>query len=159
VAVPDVETRLERIETSIISLTGATGELVRENRALVQGLTSDRGLLRETLRDLGGFVATAGIALERLERQVARLAEVVDVGFARLQLAIEETSRETQRLIRETSAETQRLIVENNRLIVENNRLIAENNHLIAANNEVIRRLLDILSRGRENGEGPPASG
>src|SRR5437867_2248942 len=99
------------LEQAMQTLTGMTAELVRENRALVQGLAADRTHFRETLRDLSGFVATAGVALERLERQIARLAEVVEAGFTRLQLAIEETSRETQ----------QRL-AENNRLIADNNR-------------------------------------
>lgn len=132
---PEIEGRLDRIEQAVLGLTGVTGDLARTSHALVQGLASDRGAFRETLRGLDGFVATAGIALarlerqlERLERQVGRLAEITETGFARLQLALEE----------------------NNRLIVENNRLIAENN-------AVIRRLLEILTRGRGNGEGLPA--
>jgi regulator of replication initiation timing len=125
---PHLDARLDRMENAIHGLTSVTAELVRENRALVQGLAGDRAALRETLHELSGFVATAGIALERLERQVGRLAEITEAGFARLELAL----------------------LENNRLILENNRLILENN-------AVIRRLLDILARGRGNGEGPPA--
>jgi hypothetical protein len=64
---------------------------------------------------------TTGVALDRLERQVSRLAETTEVGFTRMQLALQ------------------------------------DNNQLIADNNAVIRRLLDILARGRGNGEGPPA--
>ena len=139
---PDLDARLDRIEAAIHALAGVTGELVRENRALVQGLTADRAVLRETLRELSGFVATAGIALERLERQVSRLVDTFEAGFARLELAIGENNR---------------LIGENNRLVVENNRLVVENNRLIADNNAVIRRLLDILARGRSDGEGSPA--
>lgn len=130
------------LEHAIHSLTGVVAELVRENRATNQLLAADRTALRETLRELNGFVATAGLALERLERQVSRLAEITEVGFTRMQLALQENNR---------------LIAENNRLIVENNRLIVENNRLITENNVVIRRLLDILARGRGNGEGPPA--
>ena len=129
---PDLDARLDRIEQAIHSLTGVTGELARENRTLVQGLASDRTAFRETLRELNGFVATAGLALERLERQVSRLAEITEAGFTRLQLAL----------------------AENNRLIAENNQLIVENNRQIAENTDAIRRLLDILRRGRENGEG-----
>ena len=137
------------LEHAIQTLTGVTGELVREHRTLVQGLAADRTFFRETLRELNGFVATAGIALERLERQVARLAEVTEIGFTRLQLATEETHR--------LLVDNNRLIVDNNRLIADNNRQIVDNNRLIAENNEVIRRLLDILSRGRQNGDNPPA--
>lgn len=142
---PDLDARFDSLEHAMHSLAGMVGELVRENRALTQGLASDRAIFRETLRELSGFVATAGIALDRLERQVARLVEVTGAGFARMELSFQET----QRLIAETSRETQRMIADNNRLIVDNNRLIAENN-------AVIRRLLDILARGRGNGEGPP---
>jgi uncharacterized coiled-coil protein SlyX len=113
---------------TVVSLTGVVADLVRETRALHHDVAADRQLLRESLRELNGFVATAGIALERLERQVGRLAEIVEVGFTRMQLALE-----------------------------ENNRLIAENNRRIDENNEAIRRLLDILARGRGNGGGPPA--
>jgi hypothetical protein len=116
------------LEQAIHSLTGIVAELVRENRANAQQMTSDRTLLRENLRELSGFVATAGIAPDRLERQVGRLAEITEVGFSRLQAALQ-----------------------------DNNQLITENNRLISENNAVIRRLLDILARGRGNGEGPPA--
>jgi hypothetical protein len=97
------------LERAIQTLTGVTTELVRENRTLVQGLASDRSMFRETLRELSGFVATAGVALTRVEDQIGRLAG-----------------------------------------------MMAENNRRIAENNEVIRRLLDILRRGRQNGGGPP---
>lgn len=135
---PDLDARLEQMQQAIHSLTGVTGELARENRAFVQGLASDRTLFRETLRDLNGFVATAGVALDRLERQVGRLAEVTEVGFTRMQLAIEAVNRDLGEKI-----------VENGRQIVENNRRIDETT-------EAIRRLIDILRRGRQNGEGPP---
>jgi hypothetical protein len=146
---PDLDERLTRIEQAIHGLTGVTGELVRENRALVQGLASDRAMLRETLRELSGFVATAGFALDRLERQVGRLADITEAGFTRMQLALAENNRLIQ--------DNNRLIQDNNRLILENNRLILEINRRIDEVVEVIRRLLDILRRGRENGEGPPA--
>ena len=130
-----MEARLDRIEHAIEALTGVTGQLARENHALVQGLASDRTVFRETLRELSGFVATASVALDRLERQVSRLAETIV-------LAIQENNR---------------LILDNNRLILDNNRLIVDNNRLIAENNSVIRRLLDILARGRQNGDTPPS--
>jgi len=123
------------LEQAIHSLTGVVAELARENRAIAQQLASDRTALRETLRELNGFVATAGVSLDRLERQVSRLTETTEVGFTRLQLAAQD----------------------NNRLIAENNQLIAQNNGLIVENNAVIRRLLDILARGRGNGEGLPS--
>ncbi|MBI2218338.1 MAG: hypothetical protein HYU51_13685 [Candidatus Rokubacteria bacterium] len=157
---PDVDARLERIEQAIHSLTGVTGELARENRTLVQGMASDRTAFRETLRDLNGFVATAGLAFERLERQVGRLAEITEVGFTRMQLAIEGISRELSEKITENNrqiAENSRQIAENNRRIDETNRRIDENNRRIDENIEAIRRLIEILRRGRENGEGPPA--
>jgi hypothetical protein len=65
---------------------------------------------------------------------VDRLVETTETGFSQMQM----------------------LLGENNRQIAENNRLIAENNRQITENNAVIRRLLDILARGRGNGEGPP---
>ena len=136
---PDIETRLDRIEQHLQTLAGATGEMAREVRSLVQGLAADRAAFRETLRDLSGFVATAGLVLERAERQVQRLAETTEAGFAHLQTL---------------SGETNRQIVENNRQIAENNRLIVENNRRIEENNAVIRRLLEILARGRGNGQG-----
>ena len=122
----DDEAQRDRLAQHLQALTGATGEMAREVRALVQGLAADRAVFRETLRDLSGFVATAGIAMERLERQVQRLAETTEVGFA----------------------ETRTLLAENNRQIAENNRLIVENNAFI-------RRLLEILARGRGDGQGP----
>ena len=136
---PDIETRLDRIEQHLQTLAGATGEMAREVRSLVQGLAADRAAFRETLRDLSGFVATAGLVLERAERQVQRLAETTEAGFAHLQTL---------------SGETNRQIAENNRQIAENNRLIVENNRRIEENNAVIRRLLEILARGRGNGQG-----
>ena len=123
-----MEARLDRIEQHILSLTGVTGELAREVRSLVQGLAADRAAFRETLRELSGFVATAGLELDQLTRQVQRLGELV--------------------------GENNRQITENNRQIAENNRQIVENNRLIAENNSVIRRLLDILARGRGDGQG-----
>lgn len=130
----DQETRLDRIEQHIERLTGVTGEMAREVRVLVQGLAADRAAFRETLRDLSGYVATAGLAMDRLERQMQRLAEITETGFAEMRTTLGE----------------------NNRLITENNRQITENNRLIMENNAVIRRLLDILARGRGDGEGPP---
>lgn len=124
---PDVEARLDRIEQNIERLAGVTGEMAGEVRALVQGLAADRTAFRETLRELSGFVATAGLAMERLERQVQRLAETTEVGFAEMRT-----------------------------MLGENNRQMAENNRLILENNVVIRRLLDILARGRGDGEGLP---
>ena len=41
-------------------------------------------------------------------------------------------------------------------LVAENNRQVVENNRQIAENNVAIRRLLDILARGRGDGQGPP---
>ncbi len=123
----DVETRLDRIEHQIERLAGVTGEMARELRSLVQGLAADRNLFRDTLRELSGFVATAGLEMNQLRR-------TVETGFSQMQM----------------------LLGENNRLITENNRQIAENNRQITENNAVIRRLLDILARGRGNGEGPP---
>ena len=143
------------MEQAIQALTKVTGELVRENRALVQGLAADRGVFRETLRELSGFVATAGIALERLERQierleqqVSRLVDMVAAGFARLESAMGENNR----LILDNN----HLILDNNHLILDNNRMIVESNRLIADNNTVIRWLLDILARGRGDGGGLP---
>jgi hypothetical protein len=153
---PDLDARLEQMQQAVHSLTGVTGELVRENRALVQGLATDRTAFRETLRDLNGFVATAGLALDRLERQVGRLAEITEVGFTRMQLAIEGMSRDITENNRQI-VENNRRIDETNRRIDENNRRIDENNRRIDANIEAIRRLIDILRRGRHNGEGPPA--
>jgi len=143
---PDIETRLDRIEQHLQTLAGATGEMAREVRSLVQGLAADRAAFRETLRDLSGFVATAGLVLERAERQVQRLAETTEAGFAHLQTLSGETNRQI--------VENNRQIVENNRQIAENNRLIVENNRRIEENNAVIRRLLEILARGRGNGQG-----
>ncbi len=150
---PDLDARLDRIEQAIHSLTGVTGELARENRTLVHGLASDRAGFRESLRELNGFVATAGLALERLERQVSRLAEITETGFTRLQLTLAENNRQIVENNRQI-VENNRQIVESNRQIVENNRQIVENNRLIAENTDAIRRLLEILRRGRENGEG-----
>ena len=137
----DPETRLDRIEEHIERLTGITGEMAREVRVLVQGLAADRAAFRETLRDLSGYVATAGLAMDRLERQVQRLADITATGFAEMRTMLAENNRQ---------------ITENNHLITENNRQITENNHLIMENNAVIRRLLDILARGRGDGEGLP---
>jgi Na+/phosphate symporter len=139
------------MEHAIHALTGVTAELVRENRALVLGLAADRGAFRDTLRELSGFVATAGIALERLERQVSRVADTVEAGLARLESAMGENNR----LIRDNNG----LILDNNRQIVENNRLVVENNRLIAENNTVIRRLLDVLARGLGDRDGRSGRG
>src|SRR5574341_278564 len=130
----DLDTRLDRMDQNIQMLAGATAEMARELRALVQGLAADRTAFRETLRDLSGFVATAGLEMQQLSGQMRRLAEITETGFARMQT----------------------LLAENNRQIVENNRQIAENNRLIADNNAVIRRLMEFLARGRGDGEGPP---
>ena len=130
----DLETRLDRIEHQIERLAGVTGEMARELRALVQGLAADRGAFRETLRDLSGFVTTAGLEMSQLARHLQRLIEITEAGFSSMQT----------------------LLGDNNRLITDNNRQIAENNRLITENNSVIRRLLDILARGRGDGEGPP---
>ena len=138
---PNIETRLDRIEQHPQALAGATGEMAREVRALVQGLAADRAAFRETLRDLSGFVASAGLTMERLERQVQRLTETTEAGFAETRTLWSEASRQS---------------AENNRLITENNRLIAENNLRIEENNAVIRRLLEILARGRGDGQGLP---
>ena len=62
---PDVETRLERVEHYIDRLASVTGEMAREVRALVQGLADDRAALRETLRELRGFVATASRTMDQ----------------------------------------------------------------------------------------------
>jgi methyl-accepting chemotaxis protein len=137
----DVETRLDRIEQHIERLASGTGEMAREVRTLVQGLAADRTAFRETLRDLSGFVATAGLTMEHLLRQVQRLAQITETGFTEMQTMLGENNRQ---------------ITENNRQIAENTRQIAENNRLITENNAVIRRLLDILARGRGDGEGPP---
>lgn len=134
----DIEARLDRMDAHIQALPGIVGELAREVRALVQGLAADRAVFRETLRELSGFVATAGLELDRLGRRLDRLAEITEAGFTRMQLQLTEHFTETSRLI-----------AENNRLIIENNRLITENN-------AAIRRLLDILARDRGDGEGPP---
>jgi len=131
---PEIEGRLDRIEQHILSLVGVTSELVREQRSLVQGLAADRVVFRETLRELSGFVATAGLEMGQLSRQVQRLAEITERGFARMQDGLGE----------------------NNRLITENNRLIRESNRRIDENNAVIRRLLEILARGRGDGQGLP---
>ena len=124
---PDVETRLDRIESHLERLAGITGELARDVRTLVDGLAGDRAAFRQTLRELSGFVATAGLEMNQLSRQIQRLAEVTEAGFVATQAQIAETKRQ-----------------------------IAENNREIAENNRSIRRLLDILARGRDNGEGPP---
>ncbi len=58
-----MEARLDRIEQYILSLAGVTGELSREVRSLVQGLVAVRAAFRETLRELSGFVATAGLEM------------------------------------------------------------------------------------------------
>jgi hypothetical protein len=129
-----MEARLDRIEQHILSLAGVTGELAREVRSLVQGLATDRALFRETLRDLSGFVAAVGIEMGQLTRQLQRLGETTETGFAQMQM----------------------LAAENNRQIAENNRQIMENNRLVVENNVAIRRLLDILARGRGDGQGPP---
>jgi uncharacterized coiled-coil protein SlyX len=131
---PDGETRLDRIEQILQTLTGVTGELAREVRALVQNLEADRRLFRETLRELSGFVAAAGLEMQQLARRIDRLAEITETGFAEMRISL----------------------AENNRQIAENNRQIAENNRLITENNAAIRRLLDILARGRGDGEGLP---
>jgi uncharacterized coiled-coil protein SlyX len=151
----NIEERLDRMDAHIQALAGIVGELAREVRALVQGLAADRAAFRETLRELSGFVATAGLELDRLGRRLDRLTEITEAGFTRMQLQQEEATRliaENNRLI----AENSRQIAENNRQIAENNRQVVENNRLIAENNAVIRRLLDILARGRGDGEGPP---
>jgi chromosome segregation ATPase len=133
---PEVQARLDRIESHIERLASITGELARDVRTLVEGLASDRVAFRETLRDLSGFVATAGLEMNQLGRQIQRLAEVTEAGFAGMQT----------------------LLGANNQQIAENNRQLTENNRQIAENNRVIRQLLDILARGRGNGEGPPPS-
>ena len=117
---PDTDTRLDRIETILERLVGVTGEMARELRSLVQGLAADRDAFRQTLRDLSGFVATAGLEMSQLTRQMGRLVEITETGFAQMQT------------------------------------LLGENNRLIVENNAVIRRLLEILARGRRDGEGPP---
>lgn len=160
---PEVEARLDRMEQAIQSLAGITGELAREVRGLAQGLASDRAMFRETLRELSGFVATAGLELERVGRRIERLAEVTEVGLTRLELSIAENNREiteNNRHITENNrqiTENNRQLIENNRLIAENHRQLIENNRLIAENSAAIRRLLDFLTRGRGSGEGPPA--
>jgi uncharacterized coiled-coil protein SlyX len=106
---------------------GVTGELVPEERTLVQGLAADHAAFRETLRELSGFVATAGLEIGQLTRQVQRMVEVSESGFTQIRA----------------------LLGENNRQIVENNRRIEENN-------AVIRRLIEILARGRGDGQGLP---
>lgn len=125
---PDIETRLDRIEAYLERFAGITGELARDVRALVEGLAGDRAAFRQVLRDLSGFVATAGLELNQLDRRLQRLAEITEAGFAGTHT-----------------------------LLGENNRQIAENNREMAENNRVIRQLLDILARGRGNGEGPPS--
>ncbi|MBI2217775.1 MAG: hypothetical protein HYU51_10790 [Candidatus Rokubacteria bacterium] len=137
------------LEQAIHSLTGVTAELVREHRELVQGLNSDRGVFRETLRDLSGFVATAGVVLERMDRQVERLGAQME----RLELQMERLAQQVGRLAEITEAGLTRMAL----AFEETHRLIAENNQRIEETNAVIRRLLDILARGRGNGEGPPA--
>ena len=122
-----MEARLDRIEQHLQTLAGATGEMAREVWVLVQGLAADPAAFRETLRDLSGFVATAGLEMEQLRRQVQRLAEVTETGFTHMQT-----------------------------LLGANNRLITENNRQIGENNAVIRRLLEILARGRGDGQGLP---
>lgn len=133
-----IEARLDRMDAHIQALAGAVGEMAREIRALVQGLAADRTVFRETLRELSGFVATAGLELDRLGQRIGRLAEITEIGFTQMQLHM----RENNRLITEQFTEA--------------NRLIAENNRQIAENNAAIRRLLDLLARGRGDGEGPP---
>jgi methyl-accepting chemotaxis protein len=137
----ELEAGPNRIEQHIQTLASVTGELAREVRNLVQSLAADRAAFRETLRDLSGFVATAGLEMQQLARQVQRLSEITESGFVRFQGMLGEHNR---------------LITDNNRLITDNNRLITENNRLIMENNAVIRRLLDILAKGRGDGEGPP---
>jgi methyl-accepting chemotaxis protein len=137
----ELDARLDRIEQHIQTLAGVTGELAREVRGLVQSLAEDRAAFRETLRDLSGFVATAGLEMQQLTRQVQRLSEITESGFVRFQGMFGDNNL---------------LITDNNRLITDNNRLIMENNRLIMENNAVIRRLLDILAKGRGDGEGPP---
>lgn len=119
--------RLDRIEQHILSLTGVTGEMARGVRDLVQGLAADRAAFREALREMSGFVATAGLEMNQLSRQVQRLGETTEAGFAQVQM-----------------------------LVAENNRQVVENNQQIAENNVAICRLLDILARGRGDGQGPP---
>ncbi|MBI3080828.1 MAG: hypothetical protein HYY89_05565 [candidate division NC10 bacterium] len=120
-------------------------------------------MFRETLRELSGFVATASLELDRVGRRIERLAEVTEAGLTRLELSIAENHREiteNNRQITENNrqiTENNRQLVENNRLIAENHRQLIENNRLIAENSAAIRRLLDFLTRGRGNGEGPPA--
>ncbi len=116
---PD-EAPWDRLAQHLQALTGATGEMAREVRALVQGLASDRAVFRETLRELSGFVATAGLEMQQLTRQVTRVAETTETGFTQLRT------------------------------------LMAENNRQILENNSLIRRLLDILARGRGDGQGMP---
>ena len=138
---PDVEARLDRIDSNIQQLASITGELVREVRALVQGAAADRVAFRETLRELSGFVATAGLEMNQLNRQIQRLAEITEAGFVATQAQIAQTNRQ---------------MAEMNRQMAENSNQMAENNRQISENNQAIRRLLDILARGRGNGEGPP---
>ena len=150
---PEIEARLDRIEQHLQTLAGATGEMAREVHALVQGLAADRAAFRETLRDLSGFVATAGLEMNELRRQVQRLAEITETGFASVQTLLGENNRqiaENNRRIEENN----RQIAENNRLILETNRRLEENSGRIEENNAVIRRLLEILARGRGNGQG-----
>ena len=114
------EARLDRMDEPIQALAGAVGEMAREIRGLVQRLAADRASFRETLREMSGFVATAGLEVGRLGGQIDRLAEITEAGFTQMQVAL------------------------------------AENNRLITENNAAIRRLLDILARGRGDGERPP---
>jgi methyl-accepting chemotaxis protein len=137
----ELDAGFDRIEQHLQTLAGVTGELAREVRNLVQGLAADRTAFRETLRDVSGFVATAGLEMQQLTRQVQRLTEITESGFLRFQAMFGETNR---------------LITDNNRLITDNNRLITDNNRQITENNAIIRRLLDILAKGRGDGEGPP---
>jgi chromosome segregation ATPase len=152
---PEIEPRLDRIESHIERLVGVTAEVAREVRSLVQGLASDRVAFRETLRDLSGFVATAGLEMNQLTRQIQQLAEITATGFASVQTTLSEINRQMAENNRQM-AENNRQMGENNRQMAENNRQMAENNRHIEENNQVIRRLLDILARGRGNGEGPP---
>lgn len=138
---PDTGARLDRIETAIHSLTGATGQLVRNTDTLVQGLASDRAAFRESLRELNGFVAVAGIALERVEGQIERLTVQVD-----------RVDRQLEQLT--IKVDTLTAVVETG--FTRMARALEENNRLITENNAVMRRLIEVLARGRGNGEGAP---
>lgn len=132
---PDPDSQLDRMERTMYSLARDVG-------MFVQTATADRRMIHEALRELNGFTATAGIALDRLERQVEAVNRNIEAGFIQLQTAMAENNRQ---------------VVENNRRIDESNRRIEENNRRIDENIEAIRRLIEILRRGRHNGDAPPA--